>query len=219
ASTLGVYGFKYPKYPVSETHRINPANNYQESKFLAEQYLMSLNKEQGIDTSAIRNSLIVGPRDTVTSIRVSQGLLNGQISFIGNGNNTFSMVDARDSSKAMILCSKLPQSKGQAYNVKSFDVSQNDYFNYYASACGGCYPKRRIPVPIAKTFAWYKEKTTPKGKEVLVNRTRVDRYTNTRLLDTTKIETELGYKPDHGNPEEVIKESVEWLYNNNYLKR
>ncbi len=89
--------------------------------------------------------------------------------------------------------------------------------SFYADACGGCYPKRSVPVWLAYLFAWFKELTTPKGKEVLVSRNRIRRFTNTRLLDTTKIETELGFTPEHTDAKTVISEAVRWLIDNGYL--
>ncbi|HUT82958.1 MAG TPA: NAD-dependent epimerase/dehydratase family protein [Candidatus Bathyarchaeia archaeon] len=217
ASTLGVYGMKYPNYPVPESGPIKPANNYQESKYLAEKYLLDLAETNGINTSAIRNSLILGPGDTSTSPRLARGLLDGKIPYLGKGTNRFSMVDARDSSRAMILTTKKPNSKGEAYNVKSFDINQKDYFDYYAEACNNCYPQKQYPYWLAYLFAWLKEKTTPKGQEALITRTRVKRYGSTRLLDTTKIEQTLGFKPKYTDPKIVIKDSIDWLCKNNYL--
>ena len=218
ASTLGVYGFNYPDFPITEEYPIHPANNYQESKFLAEQHLMQLSTKQDMNVTAIRNSLIVGPGDTLTSPRVVSGLLNGQIKYLGKGTKKFSMVDARDCSTAMQLTTKNSISKGKAYNIKSFDICQNEYFCCYADACGGYHPTKRVPSWLAKLFAWYKETTTPQGQEVLITRTRIDRYTNYRMLDDSKIRKELGYQPQHTNPQQVINDSVTWLVENNYIQ-
>ncbi|MBN1328237.1 MAG: NAD-dependent epimerase/dehydratase family protein [Candidatus Heimdallarchaeota archaeon] len=217
ASSFGVYGMKFPNYPIKEDSPKKPANNYQETKYLAEQYLHNLYDTQGLNVSSIRNCLILGPGDISTSPRLVRGLLAGKIPYLGKGANRLSMVDARDSCKAMILTTKKPVSKGQVYNIKSFDIKQRDYFNFYAKACNNAYPKKYYPCWIAYLFAWSKEKTTPKGKEVLITRTRVNRYCSTRLLDTTKIENELGFKPQHTNPEIVINETIDWLKKNNYL--
>jgi len=217
ASTLGVHGFDFPNYPINEEYALNPQNNYQESKLLAENYLYNCSMENGIDTTAIRNSLIVGPYDTLTSVRVATGLLDGQIVYLGKGQNKFSMVDGRDCSKAMIMTTKNKIAKGKTYNIKSFDITQRDYFNCYAECCGGCYPKRTVPKWLANLFAWFKEKTTPEGQEVLVTRTRIHRYTSNRMLDTTKIETELGFTPDFSDPTITINDAVQWLIENNYL--
>ncbi|MHA1124010.1 MAG: NAD-dependent epimerase/dehydratase family protein [Candidatus Heimdallarchaeota archaeon] len=217
ASSIGVYGFNFPKYPVNEEYTIDPQNNYHESKLLAEKSVLNCSYENGIDATAIRNCLITGPYDTVTSLRVANGLLNGDISYLGKGKNKFSLVDGRDSSKAMIMSTKNKVAKGKAYNIKSFDISQREYFNLYAKYCGDSYPKRTVPVWLANLFAWYKEKTTPEGEEVLVTRTRIHRYTSYRMLDTTKIETELGFTPDYSDPKVVINDSIQWLIQNNYL--
>ena len=218
ASSYGVYGYDFPKYPVKEDYRKKPANNYQESKLLAEQDLFKLYNENDLNVTAIRNSMILGPRDTLTSFRVCQGLLDGNIPYIGNGKNLLSFTDARDSSNAMILTTKKSISKGEAYNIKSFDITQREYFDNYAEACGGCYPKKQYPYWLAYSFAWFRELTTPKGKEVLVDRTRVDRYSVTRMLDSSKIQEQLGYKPQYIDAKKSINDAVVWLVENNYIQ-
>lgn len=217
ASSIGVYGFDFPQKSVPESYHLEPANAYQQSKLMAEELLWEYCQTNGIDVSAIRNPLILGPRDTVTSLRVCQGLLAEEIPLMGKGKNTFSVVDARDSSQAMILTTNNPKAKGQAYNVKSFDVSQKDYFNFYADACGAPRPTKSYPYWFLYLFAWFKEKTSPPGEEVLVTRTRIKRYSSYRMLDTTKISKELDYTPNHPEPKKAIQDSVDWLIAHDYL--
>ncbi|NHJ48121.1 MAG: NAD(P)-dependent oxidoreductase [Asgard group archaeon] len=218
ASSFGVYGMKFPKYPIKEDYQKNPANAYQLSKWKCEEYLQEKFLENGLDYTAIRNSLIVGPRDNLTSYRVCLGLIDKKIPYLGKGKNEFSMVDARDSSQAMIKATKESISKGKAYNIKSFDINQRDYFNYYSEACKIPYPEKKYPYWLAYLFAWFKEKTTPKDQEVLITRTRIDRYCNYRMFNTERIAQELKFDPIHTDSKKVITESVDWLFENNYLK-
>lgn len=218
ASSFGVYGMKYPDYPISEEYKKNPQNNYQESKLLAEKQLRKLHEENGLNFTAIRNPLIIGPGDKNITLRLVNGLIQNKIPYLGKGENMSSYVDARDSAQAMILSTKKSISKGQFYNIKSFDVSQRNYFDYHAKACGDCYPTKRFPVWLAYLFAWFKEKTTPKGQESIINRTRVRRFAYPRILDTKKIQSELKFQPQHSNPEKVIQEAIQWLRDNNLLE-
>lgn len=218
ASSFGVYGMKYPKYPISEGFPKNPQNNYQESKLLAENHLIKLHQENDLDITAIRNPLIIGPGDRNITLRLVNGLIQNKIPYLGKGKNKSSYVDARDTAQAMILSTKKSPSKGKIYNIKSFDISQKDYFDYHAKACGDCYPTKRFPVWLAYLFAWYKEKTTPKGQESLINRTRVKRFAYPRMLDTKKIQNELGFQPQHSDSEKVIHEAIQWLRDNNLLE-
>lgn len=218
ASSFGVYGMKYPKHPISEEYRKNPQNNYQESKFLAEIQLQKLHEENSLDFTAIRNPLIIGPGDKNITLRLVNGLIQNKVPYLGKGQNKSSYVDARDSAQAMILSTKKSVSKGKSYNIKSFDISQKNFFDYHAKACGDCYPTKKFPVWIAYLFAWYKEKTTPKGQESLINRTRVKRFAYPRMLDTKKIQSELGFQPQHSDSEKVIHEAIQWLRENNLLE-
>ena len=218
ASSFGVYGMRYPKYPISEEFPKNPQNNYQESKLLAENQLIKLNQENDLDITAIRNPLIIGPGDRNITLRLVNGLIQNKIPYLGKGKNKSSYVDARDTAQAMILSTKKSVSKGKIYNIKSFDISQKDYFDYHAKACGDCYPTKRFPVWLAYLFAWYKEKTTPKGQESLINRTRVKRFAYPRMLDTNKIQSELGFKPQHSDSKKVIHEAIQGLRDNNLLE-
>jgi nucleoside-diphosphate-sugar epimerase len=217
ASSIGVYGFTFPKKAVSEDYRKKPNNAYQKSKLMAEEVLWRAVEEHDIHCSAIRNPLITGPGDTVTSIRVCQALNNDQIKIMGDGTNKFSMVDARDSSKAMLFAANNPKAKREAFNVKSYDIKQIDYFTYYAQACGADIPQKHLPKWVIYLYAWWKELTTPKGKEVMITRTRVDRYSDTRMLDIAKIMKDLAFQPDYSNPKEVIFDSVNWLKERNLL--
>ncbi len=217
ASTFGVYGFKFPKYFVNEDFPLSPANAYQESKVEAEQFLIKKNTELGLNATIYRYPLILGPRDTLTSLRLCQGLKARKIVYIGKAMNEFSMIDARDGARAMVTGTNNPKSKGQIYNIKSFDISQQNYFDYFADALGVSRPKKRYPKWLLMTIAWFSEIATPRGKEVLITRTRVDRYSEVRLSDDSKIRKELGFKPKYTNPKKVIAESVKWLINNNYL--
>jgi nucleoside-diphosphate-sugar epimerase len=87
ASSFGVYGMKYPKHPITEEYKKNPQNNYQESKLLAEQDLLKLHKENGLDFTAIRNPLIIGPGDRNITLRLVNGLLQNKVPYLGKGKN------------------------------------------------------------------------------------------------------------------------------------
>ena len=211
ASTFGAYGFKFPKYPVPESFTLQPKNAYQKSKVKAEQDLLIKQNEQDLDVTIYRYPLILGPRDTLTSFRLCQGLLNEKVVYMGKGENQFSMIDARDGARAMNAGTKNSKSKGQIYNIKSFDITQNDYFGFYADALGITKTLRRYPKWLLMSLAWFTEMTTPKDKEVLITRTRVNRYSEVRLTDDSKIRKELGFQPKYSDAKQVINESVNWL--------
>jgi len=107
----------------------------------------------------------------------------------------------------------------EAYNVKSFDLSQLDYWGTFMDEINH---QKKIPVfPywLAYLYAWSKEigaKLKGKGKPTLT-RHRVKRYGKSRILDISKIKEKLDWEPVHTDGAQVIRDTVQWLKDNNFI--
>ncbi|NHJ84893.1 MAG: NAD(P)-dependent oxidoreductase [Asgard group archaeon] len=218
-STWGVYGYRVKPKPMKETQKFDPTNDYHKSKMEAEKLVWEFHEKHGINVSVARLPMILGPGDTLTTPRVIQAFFDDKVKQIGNGNNIFSGVHVRDAARAILLMGLKKEENGSAYNVKSFDISQKDYWRTHMKAINY---EKKIPVfPywLAYLYAWSREISTKlkgKGKPTLT-RHRVMRYGNTRILDISKIQKELQYKPKFTDGNEVIRNAVKWLNENNYI--
>ncbi len=219
-STWGVYGYKVKAKPMTEDQPFNPTTDYHKSKVDAENIVWKYHHQQNVPVAIARLPMILGPGDTLTTPRVVQAFFDGKVKYIGNGKNLFSSVQVRDAARAIITMGIKKEGNGSVYNVKSFDVSQKDYWVLHMNAIG--YSDVKIPTfPkwFAMFYAWTKEvsaKIKGIGKSTLT-RHRVMRYGNTRVVDISKLQNELNWKPKFTDSKEVIKNSVKWLEENNFI--
>ncbi|MHA1213123.1 MAG: NAD-dependent epimerase/dehydratase family protein [Candidatus Heimdallarchaeota archaeon] len=218
-STWGVYGYKVKPKPMTEDQTFDPTTDYHKSKVISEKLVWDYSEKHNLPVAVARLPMILGPGDTLTTPRVVQALFDNKVKMIGKGKNLFSGIHVRDAARAIIAMGINDNGNGKVYNVKSFDVSQKDYWFDHIEAINH---KEKIPVfPrwLAMFYAWTKEvgaKIKGTGKSTLT-RHRVMRYGNTRILDTTKIENDLNWKPQFTNGIEVIKETVKWLNDSNFI--
>jgi len=218
-STWGVYGYKVKSKPLTEDQRFNPTNEYHKSKVLAENIVWQYSKKNDLEVSVARLPMILGPGDTLTTPRVIQAFFDKKVKMIGKGKNLFSGVNVVDAARAIIAIGLSEKGNGKAFNVKSFDISQKDYWFEHMKSINYNEKIPVFPKWLAMFYAWTKEvkaKIKGKGKPTLT-RHRVMRYGNTRILDITRITSELKWKPKFTDGIQNIHKAVEWLKEKNYI--
>jgi nucleoside-diphosphate-sugar epimerase len=218
-STWGVYGYKVKPKPMTEKQPFDPTNEYHKSKVEAEKVLWDLNKENGLTVSVARQPMIMGPGDTLTTPRVIQAFFNGKVKLIGDAKNKFSGIHVRDAARAILQLGLKKEANNDVFNVKSFNISQREYWETHADAINYNEKIPRYPKWLAISYAFYREilaKIKGEGKPTLT-RHRVMRYGNTRILDTNKIENKLNWEPKYTDGKKVIRNTVQWLEDNNFI--
>ncbi|MGC9779390.1 MAG: NAD(P)-dependent oxidoreductase [Candidatus Heimdallarchaeota archaeon] len=218
-STWGVYGYKVKATPMTENQPFNPTNEYHKSKLASEQITWKYHKEHKIPIAVARLSMILGSGDTLTTPRVVQAFFDEKIKMIGRGKNKFSGVHVVDAARAILAMGLHKEGDGNVYNVKSFDISQKDYWFEHKKAIKSNFKIPVFPRWFAMFYAWTKEvgtKIRGLGKPTLT-RYRVMRYSNTRILDISKIKNDLKWEPKHTDGIQVIHESVKWLVENDFI--
>ncbi|MHA1505081.1 MAG: NAD-dependent epimerase/dehydratase family protein [Candidatus Heimdallarchaeota archaeon] len=208
---------KGPK-PMTEEQPFQPTNDYHKSKLDAELIVWDYHKKYNLPVATARFPSILGPGDTLTSTRVVQGFFENKIKRIGNGKNISSAVHVVDAVNALITMG-LNGDTSEAYNVKSYDLSQLDYWGTFKEEINY---QKKIPVfPywLAYLYAWSKEiGAKMKGKrQPTLTRNRAKRYGKTRILDISKIKEKLDWKPIHTDGAQVIRDSVQWLKDNDFI--
>jgi len=218
-STWGVYGYKIKTKLMTEDQPFNPTNDYHKSKAEAERIVWEVGNEGNFSVAVVRLPMILGPGDTLTAPRVIQAFFDKKVKMIGNGKNLFSGVHVVDAARAILTIGFSKNSNNKVYNVKSFDISQKDYWRAHMKAIQ--YPGKIPVLPkwLAMMYAWTKEieaKIKGEGKPTL-SRHRVMRYGNSRILDISRLRDDLNWEPEFTDGVQVIKNAVQWLMENNYI--
>ena len=70
----------------------------------------------------------------------------GKVPLIGRGDNPLSAIYAGSVADAALLAADDPKSVGEAYNITSMgSITQRDWLNLFADACGAPHPSRHAP--------------------------------------------------------------------------
>ena len=210
-SSAAVYGFPRTEQPITEGHRKKPTAKYGVSKFCAEQLLWEYGTKHNITVSAVRSPLVTGPRDSMIAPFLINALQQGRLFYIGTGDQKLSISDGRDVAHCLRLAGETNKANGQAYNVKSFDSTPKQLVETLAE-------KLQVPAPNAhwSYVQAYLLASIMEGLWMLrrkknppFTRHKVKVLGHTRLLDTTKAQQELGYKPQYTCPA-TINDTVSW---------
>jgi nucleoside-diphosphate-sugar epimerase len=196
-SSAAVYGFPRTEAPITEEHPKKPTAKYGTSKFQAEQLLWDYKTRHNIGVSAIRSPLVTGPRDTMIAPFLINALRQGKLFYIGNGEQRLSISDGRDVAHCLRLAGETDRATGQAYNVKSFESTPKQLMELLAEKLQVPAPQVHRPYHQAYFLAFFIENLwmLRKQQNPPITRHKVKILGHTRVLDITKAEQELKYRP------------------------
>ena len=211
-SSVGVYGFNLPSFPITEDFPKHPTHAYNHSKWLAEQETFRLSQSYGFFASAIRPPFIIGPFDRRATIAFFEFVLSHSlIPLISYGHPLLSFAHNKDVARALYLASIHSSASGEAFNVVSFTSTLRVLFDSIASL----YHKRLHYIPLCYPFAYFyailsELKSFITKRPSSITRRRVKQIGKTRIYDTSKVERVLGFKPDY-NLLSTLKEIYNWI--------
>jgi nucleoside-diphosphate-sugar epimerase len=208
-STFGVYGFNANDgKPVKEDFKEkDPFWHYQESKKDQEELAQQLCAEKGINFIALRLPNVIGAGDTVGAYGVLNNLEKGLIFLLRKGEGKLPISHVADVARVHVKAlAKIDQFQSEIFNVASFHVPFKKYINAYAKELDMKPIKKRAPYWLMYSFAAFLE-LLPIMRDF--NRFGVKFLGASNVLDTTKVEKEFNFEPQHSF-EETIKETVEW---------
>jgi nucleoside-diphosphate-sugar epimerase len=190
---------------------------YTISKVECERILWRAVENAGLRLSVIRPSWLYGERDRTTVARLVTRLKAGKVPLIGRGDNPLSAIYAGNVADAAILAARDPNSVGEAYNITSMGrITQRDWLNLFADACGAPHPTRHVPYRSVFGVAFILEaigRLRRRKRPPLITRYATWLMGRNLAYSTTKAETKLGWKPAIGYPES-IERSVRWYLSN-----
>ncbi|MFW9780209.1 MAG: NAD-dependent epimerase/dehydratase family protein [Candidatus Heimdallarchaeota archaeon] len=218
-SSTGVYGHFIPDIPIDENTPFNPTRIYQKSKAYQEKSIWDFSQSQGWNNfSIVRPPSIIGPKDKKTMFQIFKAIYERKLPIFRGRQVYTTWIHPFDLCKALLLIAEKQQkSKGQAYNLKSFECLFIDFINFIVDTIKPSKPPRHLNYRLVYTIATLSEvfaKIT--GKKTTLNRYRVTKFASSRRFNDQKIRNELGFTPQK-DMETTIRESYEWFKNQGYL--
>jgi len=187
-------------------------DNYNYTKIEAEKLVTRYAKEKKFPVVTLRPPYIYGPRDRQFFSRVFTTLRDRSFIYIGDGNNLFTIVFAKNLVEALVLVAKAPAScEGQIYHITDgAAITRRELVEMICDLVGYEKPTRSVPVGLAKALCPVFEfigkllKKTPR-----LNKFRLKFMVPHMTFKIDKARRELGYNPPH-NQRDALKESILW---------
>lgn len=185
-SSIGVNGSQtVPGKPFSETDQPNPHNAYALSKWEAEQGLMHIADETGLEVVIIRPPLVYGPNAPGNFGSLMRAVQRGWPLPLGAIHNQRSLVALDNLVDFIITCIDHPQAANQTFLVSDGqDLSTAELVRGMAQAAG--VPARLLPVPVWALQA---------GAALLGKGDAVQRLCGNLQVDISKARRLLGWVP------------------------
>src|SRR6266567_479344 len=215
-STTGVHG-ETGRTPAAEDAPFAPTNPYEVTKLEAELLALRACQEQGLPVSVARPGLVYGPGD-LHLLGFFSSIKKGLFRVIDGGKALLHPIYIDDMTAAFLLCAERPQAIGHSYNIAgSSPVTIHQLATAIAHALGKELPRESIPLWLANLasdiFA-----VIPgfAGERAPLTRSRVQFLTNSRVYNTSRAETELGFQPQV-DLDTGMQHTAQWYTKHGYL--
>ncbi len=186
-SSIKVNGEATKGEPCSEQVAPNPQDPYALSKWEAEQSLLEISRETGLEIVILRPPLVYGPGVGGNFIRMLEWIKKGIPLPLGSVKNRRSMIHVENLADALILCSTHPDAKNETFLVSDSEcISTPDLIRMLSEKMGREARIFPFPVPLLHVLG----RLTGKSAEI-------ERLTGSLEIDSSKIRQKLGWKPPH----------------------
>ena len=186
-SSIGVNGNQTVK-PFSESDAVHPHDAYSLSKYEAEQGLLAIARETGMEVVIIRPPLVYGPNVKANFASMVKWVKKGVPLPLGAVRNLRSMVALDNLVDFIALCAdrdRSPKAANEVFLISDgVDVSTTELLRKVAKACG--VKSRLLPVPVG--LMRFAAKALGKGAVA-------DRLFGSLQVDSSKARDLLGWQP------------------------
>lgn len=187
---------------------------YFDTKKAAEDLVTTAARENRIRAVCVNPSTIYGFGDAKKGSRKNQiKVARGELPFYtGGGVNVVAVEDVIDG----ILLALRKGQNGERYILASENMTIKSLFEKIAQAASVAAPRHKMPDWALHGIGFLSDSLHPFG--VNLGLSRINAYTATMFhwFDSTKAQTELGFKPS--SADKAIEKSVRWMQDNGYLK-
>lgn len=176
-----------------------PVDPYGISKFEAENDLLQLMTETGMEVVVIRLPLVYGPGVKANFLKLLELTQKCYPLPLGCVHNSRSMIYVGNLVNVIMSCLEHPQAAGETFLVSDGeDVSTAELVRKMASAMGRKTILLPIPLRMLKSIL-----------SLLGKRAEFDRLTGSLCVDSTKIQQVLNWQPPY-TLEQGLQETVDW---------
>ena len=199
-STIKVNGEATRARPFTEDDAPQPQTDYGRSKQEAEQTLLGVGRETGLEVVILRPPLVYGPAVRGNFLRLMKLVVSGRPLPLASVHNRRSMVYIGNLVDAVLACIQVPHAAGRTYLVTDgTDVSTPDLVRALAGELGVA--PRLFPFPPALLML---------GASLLGKREEAVRVLGSLQVDSSRIRRELGWRPPH-TVEEGLTQTARWF--------
>lgn len=208
-SSVGVIG-RGPNEVVLDEAPCNPQNEYERTKYVAEQLVLQYHRDEGLPITVIRPANVFGDLDQekqlLTLIRL---IKSNRFWFVGDGAAMLNYVYVGDVAEACRMISVTPGSVGEVYNV-SDPCSLGEFVGFVANELGVVMPRRRVPTSIAYAAATVCDLLSPLlGRPLPLTLNKVHAARSKRVYSASKLRQEYPGWPPVGW-REGIRRTIAW---------
>ncbi len=216
-STTGVYGVTGDT-PAAEDAPFAPTNPYEATKLEGELLALKAYEESGLPVSVVRPALVYGPGD-LHLLGFFVAIKKGLFRVIDGGNALLHPLYIDDLIAALLLCAERPQALGRSYNIAGGRVvSVREFATVIAHALGKELPAGSLPLWLANLASRiFTIIPGMKGEEAPLTHSRIEFLTNSRIYDSSRAKSELGYAPKI-ELAEGMKRTTAWYIKHHYLE-
>ena len=214
-ATLGIIPDQTPAdedTPVSFSDMVGP---YKQSKFLAEEEVRRLVREEGLPAVIVNPSTPIGPRDvkpTPTGRMVVEAATGRMPAFVDTGLNVVHVDDVADGH----LLAFDKGTAGERYVLGAENLSLRDILHRIAAITGNKPPKIRLPHGMVLPIAYAAEGWSwlTRGGEPFVTVDGIKLAKKFMYFSHAKAKRDLGYSPRPAF--DALKDAIEWFEANGY---
>lgn len=185
---------------VDETRPIPSKTHFQygKTKAAAEEAVLMANDPTGLETVAIRPTLVWGPGDTTVLPEIISMVEQGKFVWIGQGSCTISTTHIENLVHGIRLAIEHPCGGEVFFITDQEPVQLRSFLTGYACTSGVDLPNRSIPAPVVRAGAWLIESLwsvlLPSSKPP-VTRMGAALLSRDYYVTTQKASRLLGYQP------------------------
>lgn len=211
-----VFGRAIKNRSISEATTPIPDSPYGQSKFIAEQALLSNHRRDGLSVVLARTSAVLGP-GAMSWLNLFRTIAAGQFRLIGEGDNHHHVADIADIVDGLVRCGSAAGIEGRTYILAGAEsIRLRDLVQTIGEAVGAPALPTNLP---AGPFRLYEAASRHLYSWLgcrLPRADRIDLYLGDRAFDLSQSRRELGYRPTVSTKEAVLRTAA-WFKEHGYI--